>query len=157
MKRTDWITKCRTLKKMLVKTLKVFDVAIDRHKVLLVSRHVRTTQGNENWSIRSRKIRCNWGKKFFSIILKRQIFKLDRKKYLCQCNYWWAGVRNYVCNTILVIVKIYIFLLLYSTSALLFIIPSHSSSIAWTKTSTATFYHCWSYMEHSDLWIRCVG
>ena len=62
-----------------------------------------------------------------------------------------------VYSTILVITKIYIFLLLYFTSVLLLIVQSQPFSFAWTVTSTAAIYHCWSYMEHSDLWIRCVA
>ena len=46
--------------------------------------------------------------------------------------------------------------LLYFTSVLLLIMWSQSASIAWTVTSTAAFYHCWSYTEHSDIWIRYV-
>ena len=77
------------------------------------------------------------------------------KKNLYIVNYWWAGVGNYVYNTILVITKIYIFLL-YFTSVLLLIMRSQPVSIVWSVTSTATFYHCWSYTDHSDLWIWCV-
>ena len=39
----------------------------------------RTTQENQNQSIRSRKISCNWGKRF-SIISKGKILRADRKK-----------------------------------------------------------------------------
>ena len=63
-----------------------------------------------------------------------------------------------VYSIILVFTKMYIFAL-YFTTVLLLIILSQPSSIGWTVwtvTSTAAFSHCWSYMEHSDLWIRCV-
>ena len=39
----------------------------------------RTTQENQNQSIRSRKISCNWEKRF-SIISKGKIWRADRKK-----------------------------------------------------------------------------
>ena len=91
----------------------------------------------------------------FSIISKGKILIADRKSPYIVI-YLWAGVRNYVCSIILVITKIYIFPLLYFTSVLLLIMRSQPSSIAWTVTSTAAFCLCWSYKEHSDLWIRCV-
>ena len=62
-----------------------------------------------------------------------------------------------VNSTVLVITKIYIFLLLYFTSVLLLIMQSKTTSPAWTVTSKAAFYHCWSYTEHCDLWIRCAA
>ena len=40
-----------------------------------------TTQENQNWSIQSRRISCNWEKKI-SIISKGKIFGADRKKSL---------------------------------------------------------------------------
>ena len=56
-------------------------------------------------------------------------------------NYRWAGINNFVCSTILVITELYIFLFFASVLLL----------IKWT--STAAFYYCWSYMEHSALYI----
>ena len=45
-----------------------FGVTISSHVVyfrfLQTSRHFGTTQENQNWSIRSRRISCNWGEKF---------------------------------------------------------------------------------------------
>ena len=70
-------------------------------------------------------------------------------------SYWWAGISNYVYSTISVITKIYIFLL-YFQSVSLMIMRSQPASISWTVTSTGAFYHCWSYTDHSVLWIRCV-
>ena len=64
--------------------------------------------------------------------------------------------QHYVYRTILVITKTYIILLLSFTSILLFIMRSQSASIAGTVTSTASFCYCWSYMDHSVLWIECV-
>ena len=84
------------------------------------------------------------------------IFSLIVDKRLNLCNYWWAGISNYVYSTILLITKIYIFLLLYFISVLLFIIRSQPMSILWTVTSTAVRYDCWSYIEHCVLWMRCV-
>ena len=72
-------------------------------------------------------------------------------------NYWWAGISNYAYSTMLEITEIYIFLLLYFTSVLLLIMWSQSASIAWTVTSAAAFYHCWSYKEHSVLYIFDIG
>ena len=70
-------------------------------------------------------------------------------------SYWWAGVSNYVSNTISVITKIYIFLL-YFPSVSLLIIRSQPASIAWIAASTAAFYLCWSYTDDYVLWNRCV-
>ena len=104
-------------------------------------------QENENQLIRTKTIGFNWGKNLL-IISKGKIFR---------ANYWWAGVRYYVYNTILVITKIYIFLPLYFTSVLWLIIRRQPASNAWTVTSTTAFYHCWSYTEYSNLWSKCVA
>ena len=64
--------------------------------------------------------------------------------------------RCQVYSTILVIIKIYIFLL-YFTSVLVLIMRSQPASITWTVTSTAAFYHCWSYTEHYDSWISALS
>ena len=53
--------------------------------------------------------------------------------------FWWS--RRFI----------YFFLILLQ----LLIMQSQPALIAWTGTSAA-FYHCWSYTEHSVLWIRCV-
>ena len=66
-------------------------------------------------------------------------------------NYWWAGINNFVYSTILVVTELYIFL--FFTSVLLLIKRSQPFSIAWILMSTAAFYYCWSYMEHSALYI----
>ena len=100
-----------------------------------ISGHFQITQENQNQSIWSRKISCNWQKIFFFDYLIRKDFN----------------------STILVITKIYIFLFLYFTLVLLLIMQSQPTSIAWTVTSTAFFYLCWSYTKHSHLWIRCVA
>ena len=68
-------------------------------------------------------------------------------------NYWWAGISNFVCSTILVITEIYIYISPFLTSVLLLIMRSQPTSIAWTGTSTAAIYNCWSYIEHSVLYI----
>ena len=70
-------------------------------------------------------------------------------------NYWWAGISNYVYGSILVITKIYIFLPNFPSVSLL-IMQSQPAVIAWAVTSTAAFYHCWGYTDHSVLWFRCA-
>ena len=86
--------------------------------------------------------------------LKRKTFKSRSKRSsLFRYKYCWASISNYVCNTILVITKIYIFLL-YFILILLWIMQSQPTSIRSTVTSTAAFYH-WSYTEYSVLWNRC--
>ena len=75
----------------------------------------------------------------------------DRKKSFFHYNYWWAGINNYICSKILMITKIYIFLLPYFTSVLLQIMRSQPASNGWTVTFTAAFYHGWSYTEHYEL------
>ena len=103
--------------------------------------------------IQSGKISRNWGKIFFLDYLKGKGFYYRSKKIISLI----TGELVYVYSTFLVITKVYIFFLLYFTSVLLLIMRSHSASIAWTATSTAAFYHYWSYTEHgSDLSIRCV-
>ena len=125
---------------------------------MLISGHFRITQGNQNQLIQSRKIICNWEKKIFSGLSQKKRFLEPMKKNPYTVNYWWkyVSVSNYAYSTILVITKIYKFLLLYFTPGLLLIMWSKSVSIVWTVTSTAALYHCWSYREHSDLWTRCI-
>ena len=115
--------------------------------VLLISGHFQTTQENQNWSIRSRKISCNWGKGDFPIISKGQAFRTDQKKSLLRYKYWWASISNDVYDTIVVITKIYIFLL-YFTLVLLLIMRSQPASIGWTVTFAAVPYYCCSYTEY---------
>ena len=80
-----------------------------------------------------------WGD--FSIISRGNVFGADQKKSLFRYKYWWASISNHVYNTILVITKIYIFLL-YFPLVLLLILRSQPTSTGWTLTSTAAFYHC---------------
>ena len=70
-----------------------------------------------------------------------KILRAHGKKKPYIVNYWWNCVSNYVCCNILVITKI---------------MGSQSASIAWTVSSTAVLYLCWSYTEHSDLWSRYI-
>ena len=133
-----------------------FSVTISSHiisfRFLPISGHLQITQEIQNWSIRSRRISCHWGK-FFRLCQKERFLEpIEKSPYIV--NYWWAGVSNYVYSTILVIKKISF--LLYFTSVLLLKMWSQPASIAWTVTTTATFYYCWNYTEHSDFWIRCV-
>ena len=85
-----------------------------------------------------------------SIISIGKALKADLKKSFFCYKYWWASISNYVYNTILVITKIYIFLL-YFTLVLLLVIRSQPTSVGWIATTTAAFYHCCSYAEY-----RCV-
>ena len=55
-----------------------------------------------------------------------------------------TGEPVFVYITILMITKIYVFLLLYFTPVLLLIMWSQPASIAWTVTSTTAFYHWWN-------------
>ena len=98
-------------------------------------------------------------KKMWNILEARlavtgEVFFFDCFDWLKRKSGSKKNVKKY--STILVITKIYVFFLLYFTSVLLLIMQSQPASIAWTVTSTAGFYHCWSYTEHSHLlWIRC--
>ena len=114
------------------------------------------SQKNQSWLIRSRRISCTWREDFRLCQKERFLEPIGKSPYIA--NYLWAGVNSIIAySIILVITKIYIFSLRYFASVLLFIMWRQPSSIAWTVTSTAAFYHCSSYMEHSDLWIRCVA
>ena len=111
--RINWISRCRTLcrifwKKIIKRsntlrarqTLKILGVAICSHiiyfRFLSISGHLWVTQENQNWLNRSRRISCNWRKKFSSIS-KGKIFRAEKNPN------WWAGVYS----TILVITEIY--------------------------------------------------
>ena len=118
-----------------------------------ISRHLRTIQENQNRSVQSSKISCNWGENFRLSQNERLLGPIEKSPYID--NYLWAGVGKYGYSIILVIAKIYIFPLLCFTLVLL-LKQSQPCSIAWTVTSTAAFCHCWSYMKHSDLWIIFV-
>ena len=63
---------------------------------------------------------------------------------------------NFLKSNILEVKILYILEIFYFTSVLLLIMQSQPASIAWTVTSTAAFYHFWSYTDHPDLQIRCV-
>ena len=168
MERINWISRCRTwywiffLKKNwsnrsnilgVHQVLKILGVAISSHIVSFcfcffpISEHFCVTQENQNQSIRSRKTSCKWGI-FFPIISNGNIFRADRKKILVSLItgesvpaalsiilIWWS--QRFICFFFILIQFCY-------------------ASIEWTETSTAVFYHCWSYRGHSDLWIRCV-
>ena len=132
-------------------------VTISSHVIhfrfLPIFRHLRTTQENQNRLIRSRRICCNWGENFR--LSQKKIFLEPIRKSPYIVNYLWAGVSNYVYSIIFVITKIYIFPLLYFTPVLLLKRSQPSSTVS-TGTSTAAFYHCWSYAKYSGLWIRFV-
>ena len=62
-------------------TMKTLGVVISSHlfsfRFWKISRHLRATQENQNWSISSESISCNCGKKFL-IISNGKIFKAER-------------------------------------------------------------------------------
>ena len=123
-----------------------FGVTISSHIIsfsfLSLSGHLWTNQENQNWLTQNRRISCIWGENFRSSQKERFVGLIGKSPYIV--NYLGAGVRNYVCSITLVITEIYIFPLLYFTSVLLLIMRSQPSLIAWTVTSTAAFYLCWS-------------
>ena len=62
-------------------TMKTLGVVFSSHlfsfRFLKISRHLRTTQENQNWSISRESISCNYGKKFL-IISNGKIFRAER-------------------------------------------------------------------------------
>ena len=167
MERINWISRSRTLcwifwKKIIKKsniqearqTLKI--ISVDGQQpynffwFLLIFGHLPITL-KKKWVDSNQKISCNWVKKIFSRLSQKERFSEPIAKNPDIVNYWWTGVNNYVYSTILVITKIYIFFLIYFTSLCLLIMQSQPALIAWTVTSTAAFYHCWSCTEHFDL------
>ena len=74
------------------------------------SRHLQTTQENQNWSIRRRRISGNWAEN--SSLSQKERFLEPIKKISYIVNYLWAGVYG----IILVITKIYIFSSLFHLS-----------------------------------------
>ena len=75
-------------------------------RFLPFSRHLRTTQENQNWSIRSKRISCNWGQNIRLSQKERFLEPIKKSPYIV--NYFWAGVSKYVYRIILVITNIYI-------------------------------------------------
>ena len=138
-------------------------MAISRHiisfRFFSISGRLWTTQENQNRSIRSRRVSCNWGKIFW-IFSKGKIFRAHPKKNPYIINYWWAGFSNYGYSTNWAITKIYIFLL-YFTSVLLLMMQSQPASVSWTVTSTAAFlsvgYENWCLFILSSLNLRKSG
>ena len=74
-------------------------------RFLPFSRHLRTTKENQNWSIWSRRISCNWGEKFRLSQKERFLEPIEKSPYIV--NYLWAGISSYVYSIILVITKFY--------------------------------------------------
>ena len=67
---------------------------------------------------------------FFFRLSRKESIRADQKNpYMA--DYWWAGINNY--STILMITKIYMFILLYFTLVLLLIMRSQPVSIAWQQ------------------------
>ena len=66
--------------------LKIFDVVISNHVIssrfLPISRHFRTTQKNQNRSIQSRKIGCNWEFFFRLSQKKRFVEPIEKNPYI---------------------------------------------------------------------------
>ena len=81
--------------------------------------------------IQSRKISCNRRFFFFFFRLSRKESIRADQKNPYMADYWWAGINNY--STILMITKIYMFILLYFTLVLLLIMRSQPVSIAWQQ------------------------
>ena len=146
MEKINWIPRLKTLwwisweKNLLTKSnfIEVWlpdpdflGVTISSHvihsRLLLFSRHLWTTQENQNWFIRSRRINCNWGENFWLSQKERFLEPIERSPYIF--NYLWPGDSNYVNSIMLVITKIYI-----------------SSSLFQIKILTST--------KNPDLWIR---
>ena len=116
-------------------------------------RHLRSTQENQNWSFQSKRIRCNWGENVWLSQKDRFLEPVEKSPYIVK--YLWAGVSSYVYSIILVITKIYIPSSLFHFSFIIEAKPTFFDRL--NSTSTAPFHHCWSYMKHSDLWIRFVA
>ena len=96
-------------------------------------RHLRTTQVNQNWSIRSKRISSNWDENFWISQKEKFLEPIKKKSLLITCElvsatmfvalFWWS--------------QRFIFPLLYFTSVLI-LKRSQFSSIVWTVTSTVT-------------------
>ena len=83
-------------------------------RFLPFSKHLPTTEENQNWFIGSRTISCNWGETFRLSHKERLLEPISKSPYIV--NYLWDGVSNYVCSIILVIAKIYIYSSLFHFS-----------------------------------------
>ena len=147
-------------------TLKIICVSISSHLISFWFCQFLGTSGQLRktkicWS-EAEKLAVTGKNFFFRLSQKERFLKPIKKKILILLQLLMSRCQNYVYSTILVITKIYILLFLYIffliyiflTSVLLLIMQSQLASIAWTVTSTAAFYHCWSYTEDSVLWIR---
>ena len=67
---------------------------------------------------------------FFFWLSRKKSIRADQKNpYMA--DYWWAGIKNH--STILMIMKIYMFILLYFTLVLLLIMRNQPVSIAWQQ------------------------
>ena len=127
-------------------TLKILGVAISNHIISFQYLPIfgRLKKTKIVWS--SAEELAVTGEKSFFIISKEKIFRADWKESLlvnrCLQHYFGDHGDSYISSP-----------LFYFSFA---IIQSQPASIAWTVTSTAAFYHCWKYTEHSGLWIRCV-
>ena len=121
-------------------------------RFLPFSKHLRTTEENQNWLIGSRTTSCNWGENFRLSHKERLLEPISKSPYIV--NYLWDGVSNYVCSIILVIAKIYIYSSLFHFS---FVIEAKPTFLDCVSSNIYSFYHCLSYTKHSDLWIRFVA
>ena len=140
MERNNWISRCRTLrwifwkkKKSLKsnileahKALKILVVTISSHIIsfhfLPISAQLKKTKIGR---FEAEEVAVT-GEKLFCLSQKERFLEpIEKNPYIV--NYWWAEVSNYICSTILVITKIYIFLL-YFTSVLLLIMRSQPAS-----------------------------
>ena len=162
MKKINWISRCRILwwifwKKKSLDTRSSPDPENSRgghqqsYTFFLVFTNLRTLPGN--WPIRSRKFNCK-REIFFWLSQKEKFLEpIENNPFfvsitgepvsatISRALFWWSQRFIYF----------FFFILLQ-----LLIMRSQPASVAWTVTSAAAFYHCWSYTEHSVLWIRCV-
>ena len=64
------------------------------YRLLPISRHLCTAQENQNLSIRSRRISCNWGENFGLSQKKIFLEAIGKSTYIV--NDLWAGVSNII-------------------------------------------------------------
>ena len=86
---------------------------------------------------------------------KKQVLRNPNENNFSSRTEWVTAVITGELVSAFMYIYIYIYLL-YFISVSLMIMRNQPASTSWTVTSTAAYYHCWSYTLHSVLWIRCV-
>ena len=81
------------------------------YRFLPVSRHLCTTQENQNLSIRSRRISCNWGENFGLSQKERFLEPIEKSTYIV--NDLWAGVSNIIFIALFWWSQIFIYFLFF--------------------------------------------